>query len=714
MSTAAVDATTRTLLLVEDEALIALSEKATLERAGYAVRTAKSGEAALELAFSDAGIDLVLMDIDLGPGIDGTEAAERILEVRNLPIVFLSSHTEPDIVRKTEGITSYGYVVKDSGDTVLLAAIRMAFRLSESHRLIEDTFTYSMHGVCVHRFLYDDEGTPFDCEYLRVNEAFERQTGLSEEAVNGRTIRDIYPGNEAVPVIELYSDILAGTATPRQTLYFEPSDSWFDISVFATRADEFTVIVNNVTQQTNAKAALAESEARYRLLYETIPQGVVHQTRDGTIVSANPAAERILGLNFDQMQGRSSLDPRWHMADEDGNRIDGPEHPAMVALRTGRTVGPVVRSVFRPETDSTVWLRITAVPLFQNNEQTPYQVYATFEDITEQRQSELRYQSLIEHLPGITYSFSSTKGGLFWSRQIRSILGYEPAQVRSDPFLWNRAIHPDDRQMVQSAIDSHEAGAEYSVEYRIQTADGRWIWFHDRFVRKTQHGAEAIIDGFAIDITRRKRSELENAELLLEKETLLREMRHRIKNNMSTVISLLSLQIDSVRDDAAVAILKDTMSRLTGLQLLFDQLHSSTAHAGVSIPEYLNTLVSHTMRLFPYGDRVRIDGSLEDCLYDVKQLSALGLIVNELLTNAMKYAFHDNPDPRLTVSGTNHGDRYVLVVADNGPGMEEAPDTPDSSGLGMTIVNALCEQIDARIAFENETGVRVRIEFPVT
>ena len=121
------------ILLVEDEVFIALAEAQLLEDRGYAVITVNSGEEALKVVHTGPGIDLVLMDIDLGNGMDGTEAAERILEERDVPIVFLSSHTEPEIVEKTEKITSYGYVVKNSGDTVLLASIRMAFKLHRAH-----------------------------------------------------------------------------------------------------------------------------------------------------------------------------------------------------------------------------------------------------------------------------------------------------------------------------------------------------------------------------------------------------------------------------------------------------------------------------------------------------------------------------------------------------------------------------------------------------
>ena len=128
------DSGKKKVLLVEDEAIIAMNEKMVLERNGYSVLIAGSGDKAVHLAESESGIDLVLMDIDLGKGMDGTETAKMILATRDLPIVFLSSHIEPAVVEKTEGITSFGYIVKNSGETVVLASIKMAFRLFDSRQ----------------------------------------------------------------------------------------------------------------------------------------------------------------------------------------------------------------------------------------------------------------------------------------------------------------------------------------------------------------------------------------------------------------------------------------------------------------------------------------------------------------------------------------------------------------------------------------------------
>lgn len=123
----------RRLLLVEDEAVIAMNEASILERYGYEVVTAYSGQQAVDTVDRDPEINLVLMDIDLGSGMDGTQAAEAILSSREIPIVFLTAHAEREMVERVKSITRYGYVLKSSGEFVLVEAVATAFELFEAH-----------------------------------------------------------------------------------------------------------------------------------------------------------------------------------------------------------------------------------------------------------------------------------------------------------------------------------------------------------------------------------------------------------------------------------------------------------------------------------------------------------------------------------------------------------------------------------------------------
>ena len=163
---------------------------------------------------------------------------------------------------------------------------------------------------------------------------------------------------------------------------------------------------------------LKESEENYRNLFETMDQGVVYQDKNGEILSANPAAEEILGLTLNEMQGRNSKDPHWKSIHEDGSDFPGEEHPAMVALKTGKKVKNIVMGVFVPKNGKIRWINITATPKFKVGESKPYQVYTVFEDISQRKQmeeklggSEAKLEAVIESMNDAV--FISDKEGNF-------------------------------------------------------------------------------------------------------------------------------------------------------------------------------------------------------------------------------------------------------------------------------------------------------------
>lgn len=203
----------KTILLAEDELLIAMDEKALLEDNGYTVIAAHSGEDTVRLAAENSAISLVLMDIDLGDGMDGTEAARRILEIRDIPIVFLTSHAERDMVEKVRDITRYGYVIKNSGDFVLLSSIEMAFELFEAHRNMKENaerfrgvFETSPVGIAI--------VDTTDQRILQTNPSFRDLVGYSAEELTDMTVRDVtHPDDweHEVEIIGTGNDVVTGS-----------------------------------------------------------------------------------------------------------------------------------------------------------------------------------------------------------------------------------------------------------------------------------------------------------------------------------------------------------------------------------------------------------------------------------------------------------------------------------------------------------------------
>jgi diguanylate cyclase (GGDEF)-like protein/PAS domain S-box-containing protein len=179
---------------------------------------------------------------------------------------------------------------------------------------------------------------------------------------------------------------------------------WILVQAAAPRSEAgalvFTGVLTDTTQRMLTEAALKASEETYRTLFETVPQGVVYQDTAGRITSANPAAQRILGLTLEQLQGRDSVDPRWHAVHEDGTDCPGLDHPTMRALRTGLAVKDEVLGITLPGRD-TVWLQISATPLFKQG--VVQSVYSSFEDITQRVMlgRELQRQARTDELTGV-------------------------------------------------------------------------------------------------------------------------------------------------------------------------------------------------------------------------------------------------------------------------------------------------------------------------
>lgn len=242
------------ILLVEDEPIIALSQKRQLESYGYSVTHVSTGEDALKImgvgACSD--ISIILMDINLGQGLSGPETAKIILSQCSIPIVFVSSHTEKEVVEKTEKITSYGYVVKNSGITVLDAAIKMALKLFEAKIKIEkerqrykDFFTQSPCAIAIHEIVLDKNGKPIDYIFLAVNESFEKRTGLKKEDIIHKRCREVIPGIEQ-KWIDIYGEVVLTGETKFFTERADPLNKSFNVKVYRNAPHQFTCMFMDV------------------------------------------------------------------------------------------------------------------------------------------------------------------------------------------------------------------------------------------------------------------------------------------------------------------------------------------------------------------------------------------------------------------------------------------------------------------------------------
>jgi PAS domain S-box-containing protein len=266
----------------------------------------------------------------------------------------------------------------------------------------------------------------------------------------------------------------------------------------------------------HTKKQLTQQSVHFQLLFETMTLGVIYQAADGCIISANPAAEKILGLSLEEMQGKTSMDPRWKMIREDGSDVPGEKHPAMIALRTGQKVGPVVRGVFHAGKNTHFWLSITAVPLFEPGKKTPFQAYAIFDDITERKQAE---EALRESETFLTYVSNMAKvggwkldvatGKVHWTTEtyrIHDIPEDKSYDVSGAVTFFDMPWRTTIEAAIQHCI---ETGESYDLELPFTSAKGRHLWTHTIGHALQQNGKTVEIIGTFQDITDRKQAEEE-------------------------------------------------------------------------------------------------------------------------------------------------------------------------------------------------------------
>jgi len=717
------------ILMVEDEAILAMSEKLQLEKYGYAVRTVTTGEDAVELIATSPDIDLILMDIDLGNGIDGTRAALLILENHDIPIVFLSSHTEPEIVKKTEQITSYGYVVKSSSMTVLDASIKMAFRLFDANRnltreLSERTrteialqeseekfralFEQGPIGVAYHRMIYDDAGNPVDYLFLDANRSYQELTGVDPR---GKRVTEAFPGIENDPAdwIGTFGRVARTGEQIRFEQYLEPNDRWYDCVGYQLKPDYFVAAFVEITKRKRYEKELTSQKRYLEKILEATSDGLWIVTPDKRITDVNSAYCRMSGYTRGELT-RMTI-----------NEIDATEDPATTADRIRRIAengSETFETRHRRKDGSLMEIEVSASRFDRPD---GLWIISFCRDITERKRYE---KELRESLQLNRALFDQALSSIFIADMSGRFIDVNGAACTTSGYAREELLS-------MTVFDLNDEAALQPRKNTLIDEWHRWMpgdhyTFESVYLRQDgsrypvlistgaiHYGDTKAIAAAVLDISEQKHAEHTARQLLAEKETLIREIQHRIKNNINTMTSLLSLQAHSLEEPSAIAALEDAGSRMRSLGELYDYLYATDAVDTGSLRMYLQRLVDREVAVFPYGGTVAIVCEVDECICPVRTLSSVGLIVNELITNAMKYAFRDHPDPRLTVSGSLRNGRYTLTIGDNGPGISTPKQPAPSSGFGLVVVDALTQQLDGTIRFTSNDGTEVSLEFPV-
>jgi PAS domain S-box-containing protein len=732
----------KSILLVEDEALIAIGEKIALEGYGYKVITANSGEEATEAVENISSIDLVLMDINLGAGkMDGTKAAEIILLKRDLPVVFLSAHSEPEIVEKTEKITSYGYVVKNTGSTILDASIKMAFKLFDANKMEKAKEEALRESEERYHAMFEAES---DAIVL-----IDNATGNILEANNAATA--LYGYDRAEFLTKRNTDLSAEPAETQRVTLETPiiSDRVVNIPLRFHRKKDGTVFpteitgrffiregrpvhivaIRDITERKRAEVALRESLERFQLASLATYNAIWDWNLQTDTLWWNENFQTLFGYAAEEIEpGIESWTNRIHPEDRD--RIKTSIHAAIASgqenwfdqYRFRRKDG-----MFAEVEDRGYIARDASGQ--------PARMIGAMRDITERKQAEALFQQerksfldLINNQPAGIYrlrvfpreqwredawnnsEFSPYSLELVNDR-FCEILGITRQFFETNPGFLIDLIHPEDK--AEFARRNEEANAALiPFQWEVRLIIGEKIcWVHFESLPRPAANGDVLWMGILYDITERKQAEAKIKALLLEKEILLKEVHHRIKNNMTTMMSLLSLQSKALKNPEAKASLLKAKEHMMSMAVLYDKLYRSENLQEMSLSDYLPRLIDEIVGIFPNKDIVKIEKKIDDIVLGVKVLSPLGIIVNELLTNALKHAFTGKEDGTIDVFASVKNDHVTLVVEDNGVGIPESIDMNNTSGMGLELVSMLTAQIDGTIRIDRRRGARFVLEF---
>ncbi len=314
------------------------------------------------------------------------------------------------------------------------------------------------------------------------------------------------------------------------------------------------------------------------------------------------------------------------------------------------------------------------------------------------------------------WSFSLVTWEVLWSEEMFKIMDV-PGDVKPTFTIFQDVIYPDDRQAFNMSIENAlNPGAKqyFDIEYRVVHggAEVRYISVHAAIMRG-ENGKPLGVFGTAHDITERKFAEAKILKSLQEKELLLREINHRVKNNLQIINSLFNLQLRKSDDERLKAIVKESYARIRAISLVHEKLYESNDFVRINLKEYVTSLVGNIKDSFSVDpDKIKIHIRIgEAVVLDINQVLHFGLIINELITNAFKYAFPGQRQGTITIGcDLDANQRSVLIFSDDGVGLPVDIDLSSAKTLGLELVATLAGQLGEYEVIRKE-GTIFRIVF---
>ena len=556
-----------------------------------------------------------------------------------------------------------------------------------------------------------------DGKVTDVNNATETVTGYAREDIIGSDFSDYFtePKKAKEGYLKAFSEgFVKNYPLEIQHREGQVTPVLYNASVYL---DEFGNVVGvfaaarDITVHLKAEEDLKQSEVRFKSLIYNSSDLIRILDKNGIIIFDSPSSSRILGypegyfigknpINFvhpdDQKLVKNDLDEVY------SNTNPGTPTEFRIQKKDGTylSVESISKNMFNiPGIEGIV---VTTHPIQQRKEME-----------NALRESEEKYRTLFDEDPDYTMLLERDGAILDVNNAIINFMGLSKNELIGKNFSDIKLINPEDLEFYRAKFNSLINGEiiePFESRFVDKNNDLHWIIVHITTVMANDN--ISYILGIASDITEQKKAENEIKSSLNEKNILLQEVHHRVKNNMQIISSLLNLQTQYVEDEEAIDVLKESQNRVRSMAIIHEKLYQSEDLTNINFVGYIQSLVSNLFYSYNItNNRIQSILKVENLSLNIETAVPCGLIISELVSNSLKYAFPNEMKGEIFVSLKDKEGDYELIVRDNGIGISENIDFNNLETLGLLLVNNLTEQIDGKMTINRKQGTEFRIRF---
>ncbi len=527
----------------------------------------------------------------------------------------------------------------------------------------------------------------------------------------GKSWKDLYD-REVVDFVEsTVVPIVLAEGTWQGELIGNKNGSHFpvEVSITAIAGGNGVCIYRDVSDRKRTEVETRETQKRFQSILDNCPGAIYVFDNEGRHILANHYYEQKAGLTNVELYGKSVFEV-W---------------PHDVSVRTVDINKQVIESRIPieleeeiPHADGIHTYVTLRFPLF-NEQGLAYAACGISTDITDRKRAEVELyktqqllQSILDNFPGAIYVLDKEDRHILVNRHIEKIVSQTNAELSGKTI--HDVLEPDFAARISASNKQvFESGMPLELEAVVPQADGLHTYITMRFLLFNEQNLAYAVCGISLDITDRILAEMQLQESLKEKELLLKEIHHRVKNNLQVVASLLNLQKRTIADPAIAQLFEDSKNRVYSMAMIHERLYQSKQLNQVNLGKYLKDLVNELAQSNDIKSKhIHFQVNTDAIDVNIETAMPCGLIVNELVTNAIKYAFPNCERGQVLLECRRTSDGQILLtVSDTGVGIPAHIDLKKATSLGLRITTNLVRQLKGTVEIDTSNGTCFSLKF---